>query len=81
MGLTGLNLLVEYIIIELHRFLVKSTTIAVPTATADDAKRSELKSSWLKANDVKNPFQYTVEEVLTPLELIDCNLSSDRAGV
>ena len=26
-------------------------------------KRSELKTAWLKANDIQNPFNYTVDEV------------------
>jgi len=31
-------------------------------------KRSELQVSWLKANNVANPFKYTVEEVaLAPI--------------
>ena len=43
-------------------------------------KRSELKTAWLKANDIQNPFNYTVDEVRVIVSSAEIQINGYNIG-
>ncbi|XP_067947555.1 EF-hand calcium-binding domain-containing protein 6-like [Watersipora subatra] len=60
------------------RMAVTRSLTSIGSNEASRGERSMLKSSWLKANDIKNPFKYTVEELH---EIVQDKISSGFYGL